>query len=252
MPLQATGALPVTGVLRQIQVATSVVPRNTLTELPTAWVWLAYAGEAAKSAMGSENRERCPKSFHCAGLPVARLSPLNLLLFLDALGRNGRTRQLDCRCARGACTPASSRAGAALPRAPPGSAESPLSGRLLLRVLDPADELVAGQRRDVVPGLERRALATSASRRSAGSVHDPTGHSVAAHGAMVVSRERRRKPLNRAAFPGQWRRWELNPRPQSRQVASTSVSGALISSSARHAGGVAGTSLLKMSPVWRR
>jgi hypothetical protein len=37
-----------------------------------------------------------------------------------------------------------------------GSANASFSGRLLLGILDPADELVAGQRREVPPGSERR------------------------------------------------------------------------------------------------
>jgi hypothetical protein len=47
-----------------------------------------------------------------------------------------------------------------------------------------------------------------------------------------------------------WRRRESNPRPQSREkAASTSVAGALISSPARLAGGVAGDQLPEVSPV---
>ena len=48
------------------------------------------------------------------------------------------------------------------------------------------------------------------------------------------------KPAICSGNGNQWRRWESNPRPQSRKVASTSVAGALISSPARLAGGVAG------------
>ena len=39
-----------------------------------------------------------------------------------------------------------------------GAADAALPGRLLLGVLDPADELVAGQRRDVPPGIECRGV----------------------------------------------------------------------------------------------
>jgi hypothetical protein len=64
-----------------------------------------------------------------------------------------------------------------------------LSGGLLLGVLDPADELVAGQGRDVLPGIKRRSVgnqhATQVSRQS---VHHPSGHPGAIHGQMVVSR----------------------------------------------------------------
>ena len=46
-----------------------------------------------------------------------------------------------------------------------------------------------------------------------------------------------------------WRRWESNPRPQSRErAASTSVAGALISPPARLAGGVVGGQLPKSVP----
>ena len=58
---------------------------------------------------------------------------------------------------RGACNPASNRGGAALFQLLPGATDAALAGGLLLGVLDPADELVARQRCDVVPGFERRA-----------------------------------------------------------------------------------------------
>ena len=51
-----------------------------------------------------------------------------------------------------------------------GPANAALSSHLLLGVLDPADELVARQGRDVLPGSERLELAISAARRSAGSL----------------------------------------------------------------------------------
>lgn len=35
-----------------------------------------------------------------------------------------------------------------------GAADAPLSGHLALRVFGPADELVSGERRDVVPRVE--------------------------------------------------------------------------------------------------
>jgi hypothetical protein len=47
-----------------------------------------------------------------------------------------------------------------------GPADAAFSGHLLLGIVDPADELVAGQRRDVLPGIERRGVGLAAYRRS--------------------------------------------------------------------------------------
>jgi len=64
-----------------------------------------------------------------------------------------------------------------------------LSGRLLLGILDPADELVAGQRRDVPPGIECRGVGDERFPQVRGQfMHHPAGHSLAAHELMVVSR----------------------------------------------------------------
>ena len=52
----------------------------------------------------------------------------------------------------------------------PGAANTAFSGLLLLGILDPADELVAGQRRDVLQASRAVGLAISAVRRSAGSL----------------------------------------------------------------------------------
>src|SRR5271165_4545635 len=69
---------------------------------------------------------------------------------------------------------------------PPNAA---LSGPVLLGILDPADELVAGQGRDVLPSVECRAVGdqrlTQVRRQL---MHDSTGHSLAAHRLMVMSR----------------------------------------------------------------
>ena len=63
-----------------------------------------------------------------------------------------------------------------------------LSSRLLLGILNPADELVAGQGRDVPPGIERRGVGdqrrTQVRRQF---MHHPTGHFLAAHRPMVLS-----------------------------------------------------------------
>src|SRR5437762_189458 len=70
-----------------------------------------------------------------------------------------------------------------------GPANAAFSGHFLLGILNPADELVASQRRDVLPGIECRAV--GGQRRAQVSwkfVHHPTGHPRAAHRATVVKR----------------------------------------------------------------
>src|SRR3954454_1725315 len=68
-----------------------------------------------------------------------------------------------------------------------GPPDATLSGGLLLRILDPADELVAGQGRDVVPGIERRGVVDQGPPQVRGQLmHNSAGHRLAAHGAMVV------------------------------------------------------------------
>jgi hypothetical protein len=66
-------------------------------------------------------------------------------------------------------------------------ANAACSGHLLFGILDPTDELVAGQRRDVLPGIECRGVGDQ--RRAQVSwklVHHPTGQSRAAHEATVA------------------------------------------------------------------
>ncbi len=71
-----------------------------------------------------------------------------------------------------------------------GAPNAPLSGGFLLGVLDPADELVAGQGSDVLPGIECRCVRdqrlTEVRRQL---MYDPTGHALATHRHMVVSRD---------------------------------------------------------------
>ena len=63
-----------------------------------------------------------------------------------------------------------------------GPANATCSGHLLLGILDPADELVAGQRRDVPPGIECCRVGDQRAAQICGkSVHHPAGHSLAAH-----------------------------------------------------------------------
>ena len=76
-----------------------------------------------------------------------------------------------------------------------GSANAAFSGHLLLGILDPADELVAGQRRDVLPGIERRRVGDQSFAQVFGKfVHHPTGHSLAAHKTTVAAILDARKP----------------------------------------------------------
>src|SRR5437868_1305616 len=69
-----------------------------------------------------------------------------------------------------------------------GPANATFSGQFLLGILDPANELVAGQRRDVLPGIECRGVGGQRLAQVCRKlVHHPTGHS-AAHRATVVKR----------------------------------------------------------------
>jgi hypothetical protein len=69
----------------------------------------------------------------------------------------------------------------------PGPANAAFSGHLLLGVLDPADELVSGQRRDVLPSIECRRVGDQRLAQVCRKlVHHPTGHSRAAHRATVA------------------------------------------------------------------
>jgi hypothetical protein len=68
-----------------------------------------------------------------------------------------------------------------------GPANAAISGRLLLGILDPADELVAGQRRDVLPGIECRGVGDQRlTQVSWKLVYHPTGHSRAVYRATVA------------------------------------------------------------------
>ena len=67
-----------------------------------------------------------------------------------------------------------------------GPANPALPGLVLLGILDPADELVAGQGRDVLPGIEGRAVGDQRLAKVRGQlVHDAGGDSLATHRAMV-------------------------------------------------------------------
>src|SRR5580692_7945617 len=65
-----------------------------------------------------------------------------------------------------------------------GSPNAAFSGHLLLGILDPADKLIAAQRRDVHPGSKRRRAGDQRFAQVFREfVHRPTGHSLAAHPA---------------------------------------------------------------------
>jgi hypothetical protein len=87
-----------------------------------------------------------------------------------------------------------------------GSANAAFSGHLLLGILDPADELVAGQRRYGPPEIERRrAFDQSLAQVFRKVVHHPTGHSLAAHkttvAAILDAREASRLARSDAPWP---------------------------------------------------
>ena len=70
----------------------------------------------------------------------------------------------------------------------PSSANAAFSGCRLPGILDPADELIARQRRDVLPGHERRDVGDQLLAQVCGQlVHHPTGHALNTHGATVVA-----------------------------------------------------------------
>jgi hypothetical protein len=67
------------------------------------------------------------------------------------------------------------------------SANAPLAGLLLLRILDPADELVARERSDVVPRVERRAIGDERLPQIVRElVHDATRDSLSFHAINVA------------------------------------------------------------------
>jgi len=72
-----------------------------------------------------------------------------------------------------------------------GPADAALPGLLLLGILDPADELVTRQRRDVFPGSESRGVPDQCRAEVCRQfVHHPTGDSLAVHGVTVTGRRR--------------------------------------------------------------
>jgi hypothetical protein len=69
-----------------------------------------------------------------------------------------------------------------------GASDPTLSGGLPLGVIDPADELVARQRRDVSPRSQRPGVGQQCRTQVGGKlVHYPAGHRVTAHGARLIA-----------------------------------------------------------------
>jgi hypothetical protein len=66
-----------------------------------------------------------------------------------------------------------------------GPVNAALPGLLLLGILDPADEFVARQGRDVLPGSQCRGVGGQRLAQVRGQlVHHPAGHLLAAHGSQ--------------------------------------------------------------------
>jgi hypothetical protein len=67
------------------------------------------------------------------------------------------------------------------------STDAPGSGRVLLGILDPADELVASEWRDVPPEVECRGVGDQRlAQVCRKAVDDPTGHTGVAHAVTVA------------------------------------------------------------------
>jgi hypothetical protein len=84
-----------------------------------------------------------------------------------------------------------------------GPANAAFSGHLLLGILDPADELVAGQRRDVLPGSERYRVGDQRFAQVFRKVvNHSTGHSLAAHETTLTGIIAARRPRRDEAPSG--------------------------------------------------
>jgi hypothetical protein len=76
----------------------------------------------------------------------------------------------------------------------PGSANATFSRFLLLGILDPADELVASQRGDVLPGVESCGIGDQRHTKISGKLVDhSTGHTRATHRTTVAGRAGKRR-----------------------------------------------------------
>jgi len=127
------------------------------------------------------------------------IRPTSLLLFSRScrVGTSGHIRHLSAGSLAVFASWPAARAPLTFLQFLLGSANAPFSGRLLFGVLDPADEFVPGQRRDVLPGNQCSGIADQRiAQVSWEPVHHPTGHSRATHEATVASSEE----LNRGKF----------------------------------------------------
>jgi hypothetical protein len=104
-----------------------------------------------------------------------------------------------------------------------GPANATFSGHLLFGILDPADELVSGQRRDVLPGIECRGVcAQRLAQVSWKFVYHSTRQSRTAHSARVQRLKSARNdywPAKRRAVmpdPGRSGMGRRRPSPPSR------------------------------------
>ena len=69
----------------------------------------------------------------------------------------------------------------------PGPTDAALAGLLLFGVFDPTDELVAGQGRDVAPGIKCRGIGAKGGAQIVGQLmHNATGHLRSTHRATVA------------------------------------------------------------------
>src|SRR5277367_2109860 len=83
-----------------------------------------------------------------------------------------------------------------------GAANAALSGGLLLGVLDPADELVARQGGDVLPGSECSGVGDQRPAQVCGQpVHYPAGYQLATHGASVIGLSSDTGPRRNRGWP---------------------------------------------------
>ena len=88
-----------------------------------------------------------------------------------------------------------------------GPANAAFSGLFLLGILDPADELVAGQRRDVLPGVECDRVGDQRHTQVSWKlVHDPTGNSQVAHSGHASESDRDRNDQLRLGIHNSVRR----------------------------------------------
>ena len=119
------------------------------------------------------------------------------------------------RCARGACSRASNTGGVARRLVLLRPSDSTCPGRGLLGVLDPADELIARNGRDVRPCLKcDRVRDERGPQVPWQPMHDATRHSFPAHAPRVARRRSPRVPRRAHCHVyGMWGRRAVEPSP---------------------------------------